>query len=94
METFLPHGLMFCAVQNILDVKTDPQAMANDYLVNFEHPHQGNIQIPGYPIKFSGCHAGTKTAAPQLGEHTNVVLQEAGFSEEEIERLKKDGVVK
>ncbi len=94
METFLPHGLMFCAVQNILDVKTDPQAMANDYLVNFEHPHQGNIQIPGYPIKFSGCNVGTKTAAPQLGEHTNVVLQEAGFSEEQIERLKKEGVVK
>ena len=94
MEKFLPHGLMFCAVQNILDVKTDPQALANDYLVPFEHPHQGTIQIPGYPIKFSGCHAGTRAAAPQLGEHTNLVLQEAGFSVEEIERLRDEGVVK
>jgi crotonobetainyl-CoA:carnitine CoA-transferase CaiB-like acyl-CoA transferase len=94
MEIFLPYGLMFCAVQNILDVITDPQAIANEFLVPFDHPVQGKIKIPAYPIKFSGCTAETKTAAPLLGQHTDSVLQEAGFSQAEIEELRKDGVVK
>jgi crotonobetainyl-CoA:carnitine CoA-transferase CaiB-like acyl-CoA transferase len=94
MEIFLPQGLMFCSVQNILDVVTDPQAIANEYLVPFDHPVQGRIKIPAYPIKFSGCAAETKTAAPQLGQHTNSVLQAAGYSSSEIEELRKQGVVK
>ncbi len=94
MEIFLPHGLMFCAVQNILDVVTDPQALANDYIVPFEHPIQGNVKIPAYPIKFSACAAGTKSAAPQLGEHTDEVLEAAGYSRAQIDSLKKEGVIK
>jgi crotonobetainyl-CoA:carnitine CoA-transferase CaiB-like acyl-CoA transferase len=94
MEIFLPHGLMFCAVQNILDVVSDPQAIANEFLVPFDHPVQGKINIPAYPIKFSGCNAETKTAAPQLGEHTDSILQAAGYSPSEIEEFRKEGVVK
>jgi crotonobetainyl-CoA:carnitine CoA-transferase CaiB-like acyl-CoA transferase len=94
MEIFLPLGLMFCAVQNILDVVTDPQALANDYLVPFEHPIEGSVKFPAYPIKFSACAAGTKTAAPQLGEHTDAVLEEAGYSKAQIDSLKKEGIVK
>ncbi len=94
MEIFLPHGLMFCAVQNILDVVSDPQAIANEFMVPFDHPVQGQIKIPAYPIKFSGCTAETKTAAPKLGEHTDSVLQAAGYTPSEIEELRKEGVVK
>ena len=94
MEIFLPHGLMFCAVQNILDVISDPQAIANEFLVPFDHPVQGKIKIPAYPIKFSGCTAETKTAAPRLGEHTDSILRDAGFSQDEIKDLRKEGIVK
>jgi crotonobetainyl-CoA:carnitine CoA-transferase CaiB-like acyl-CoA transferase len=94
MEIFLPHGLMFCSVQTIEDVKTDPQALVNDFVVPFEHPLQGKVQIPGYPIKFSGCSAGTKSAAPQLGEHTDDILQGLGYSARDLEELKKEGVVR
>ena len=94
MQIFLPHGLMFCSVQSIVEVPDDPQAIANDFLVPFKHPFQGEVKIPGYPIHFSACAAGTKSAAPQLGEHTNEVLQDLGCSKEEIENLKKEGVIK
>lgn len=94
MEIFLPHGLMFCSVQSIEDVKTDPQALANNFIVPFEHPVQGKVQIPGYPIAFSECYAGTRSAAPRLGEHTNAILQELGYSKEEIEDFKKEGIIK
>ena len=55
---------------------------------------QGPIAIPGYPVHFSACNAGTWKAAPKLGEHTDEVLQQIGFSKAAIESLRSDGIVK
>jgi len=93
MEIFQAHGLMFCSVQQIREVPDDPQALENDYLKPFMHPVQGAITIPGYPVQFSKCRAGTHSAAPKLGEHTDWVLQNLGYSGSEIEILKKSKVV-
>jgi crotonobetainyl-CoA:carnitine CoA-transferase CaiB-like acyl-CoA transferase len=93
MEIFLSHGLLACSVQKIQEVPDDPQALANNYVVPFDHPLQGHIKIPGYPIYFSACAAGTRSAAPQLGEHTELVLQELGYSDGDIEKFKKEGII-
>ena len=84
---------MFCSVQQIQEVPDDPQALENGYLIPFTHPDQGEITIPGYPVQFSNCQAGTRSAAPKLGEHTDLVLQNLGYSEHEIEKLKKGDVI-
>lgn len=94
MEIFQAHGLMFCSVQHIREVATDAQALANGYLAAFEHPVQGTVAIPGYPVHFSACNAGTRSAAPQLGEHTDEVLQQLGLSNSDIEGLRIDGIIK
>lgn len=93
MDIFQAHGLMFCSVQQIQEVPDDPQALANGYLMPFTHPDQGEITIPGYPVQFSNCQAGTRSAAPKLGEHTDLVLQNLGYSGHEIEKLKKGRVI-
>jgi len=93
MDIFQAHGLMFCSVQQIREVPDDPQALENDYLMPFTHPVQGAITIPGYPVQFSKCRAGTHSAAPKLGEHTDWVLQNLGYSGPEIDILKKSKVV-
>jgi crotonobetainyl-CoA:carnitine CoA-transferase CaiB-like acyl-CoA transferase len=93
MDIFQAHGLMFCSVQQIREVPDDPQALENDYLMPFTHPVQGAITIPGYPVQFSKCRAGTRSAAPKLGEHTDWVLQKLGYSGPEIDRLKKNKIV-
>jgi crotonobetainyl-CoA:carnitine CoA-transferase CaiB-like acyl-CoA transferase len=93
MDIFQAHGLMFCSVQQIQEVPDDPQALVNDYLMPFTHPVQGPVTIPGYPIQFSKCQAGTRSAAPRLGEHTDLVLRNLGYSEHEIVKLKKGKVI-
>jgi crotonobetainyl-CoA:carnitine CoA-transferase CaiB-like acyl-CoA transferase len=90
---FLSHGLMFCPVKHIREVKDDIQAIANQYVVPFEHPKLGDIAIPGYPVHFSHCRAGTRSPAPGLGQHTDEILWDLGFSDQEIAGLKKEGVV-
>jgi crotonobetainyl-CoA:carnitine CoA-transferase CaiB-like acyl-CoA transferase len=94
MEIFQAKGLMFCSVQHIQEVPMDAQALENGYLAEFDHPVQGSVTIPGYPVQFSACNAGTWRAAPKLGEHTDEVLQQMGLSKSAIENLRRDGIVK
>jgi crotonobetainyl-CoA:carnitine CoA-transferase CaiB-like acyl-CoA transferase len=94
MDIFQTQGLMFCSVQQIQEVCDDPQALKNGYLMPFMHPDQGAITIPGYPVEFSKCRAGTRSAAPRLGEHTDLILQKLGYSEHEIVKLKEDNTVR
>lgn len=94
MEIFQAHGLMFCSVQHIQEVTKDVQALENGYVTAFDHPVQGPVTIPGYPVNFSVCNAGTWKAAPKLGEHTDEVMRQMGLSNSDIESLKAEGIIK
>lgn len=94
MQVVLDHGLMFCPIQQVADIKDDPQALENDYMVPFEHPNLGKITIPGYPVHFSAGNAGTRSAAPRLGEHTTDVLLDLGYSETEINLFRKERIAR
>jgi len=94
IDIFLKEGLMFCPVKHINEIQTDPQALANRYVVPFEHPMLGNINIPGYPAHFSECRAGTRTAAPAIGEHTDEILKVLGYTDKDIDALKKEGITR
>jgi len=88
------YDLFCCAINSLKDLKDDPQVTENHYLVDFEHPTLGIIKIPGYPGHFSECPAGTISAAPELGEHTEDVLTEiGGYSNEEIDQFKKEEII-
>jgi crotonobetainyl-CoA:carnitine CoA-transferase CaiB-like acyl-CoA transferase len=87
-------GLMFCPAQGSRDVFQDPQALINNYLVDFEHPAYGTLQIPGYPVHFSAAWAGTRSKAPAMGEHTDLIMERIGYSDLEIQHLKEEGVIR
>jgi crotonobetainyl-CoA:carnitine CoA-transferase CaiB-like acyl-CoA transferase len=93
MEIFIEKGLMFCPVQRVPEILKDPQALDNGYIVDYKDPRFGKLCLAGYPIHFSEYSAGTRSLAPGLGQHTQEVLREVGYSGEEIEGFKKEGAV-
>ena len=94
LEILNRHDLMFGPVQRVKDVITDPQALANGYVREYDHPVLGKIMIPGYPVTYGATAPGTRSMAPALGEHTEIVLRELGYSGAELETFRKERVIR
>lgn len=95
LKIFAETGDFICEpVNSISDVCNDCQMVENGYIVEFDHPTVGRIKIPGIPFSLSLTPGTMQRAAPQFGEHTEEVLIEVGgYTWEEINRFKEQGVI-
>ncbi len=83
-----------CAPINPIDkVFAHPQAKARDMVVEVLHPTAGKVKMVGLPYKLSETPLGIYRYPPLLGEHTNQVLQELGYSDQGIASLREEGVI-
>jgi crotonobetainyl-CoA:carnitine CoA-transferase CaiB-like acyl-CoA transferase len=69
------------------------QARANEYVTEFDHPELGRIKMIGFPVKFSKTPARIYREAPHLGQHTEEVLLELGYTWEEIAQFREEEVI-
>lgn len=77
------------AVRSIPEVIADPQLSAREMIVSLEHRAAGTIRVLGVPPKLSETPGQVRTPPPTLGEHTDAVLRELGFSDERIAELRR-----
>jgi len=83
------HDMICAPVQDYETLLHDPQALANEYLLTVDHPTNGPTQIVGFPWKFSETPAEAAPAAPELGQHTEEILLDLGYTWEEIGALRE-----
>ncbi|MET1756408.1 CoA transferase [Novosphingobium sp. RD2P27] len=83
----------WAAIQSPEQFLQDPQALANDMLVEIE-PSDGGpvVQVVRGPVQFGGRAEGTGRA-PQASEHTEMLLSELGYNWDRIEALKAAGAI-
>ncbi len=79
-------------INTLPEVAVDPDVIANNYIIEVDHPKVGKVKEVGYPWKFSKTPA-KAGIAPELGEHTNEVLKGLGYSDADIAELRKEGVI-
>lgn len=92
-DIFDEHGIVYGLIQTTSEVASDPQAWANDFFVSIEHPTAGKIPLIRAPSQFSKTSVGPRTSAPEMGQHTEQVLLEIGYSWDDIVRFKEQGVI-
>jgi crotonobetainyl-CoA:carnitine CoA-transferase CaiB-like acyl-CoA transferase len=80
-------------VYSYAEVVTDPQVEHNKSLLTYEHPTEGTVTTPGFPIKFERSPSELRMGAPLTGQHSREVLAEIGIPSARIEDLIRQRIV-
>jgi CoA:oxalate CoA-transferase len=93
VETLNKAGVPCGPVNGVAEVFQDPQILAQEMVIDVDHPGSGIVRMLGFPIKLSGTPCRVRHPAPALGEHSDEVLAELGYSDAERAAWRRDGVV-
>jgi crotonobetainyl-CoA:carnitine CoA-transferase CaiB-like acyl-CoA transferase len=85
---------VWCAPVNGYDqVFTEPAVQFLDPVLEFDHPQAGPVRLLKHPVRYGVGEPEVRRLPPGIGEHTVEVLQDAGYSPDEIENLRVAGAL-
>jgi crotonobetainyl-CoA:carnitine CoA-transferase CaiB-like acyl-CoA transferase len=93
MAVLEPAGVPCAPVLHRKDMIHHPQVRASGIVTENDHPVAGRLRQARNAARFSETEPEHRFGAPRLGEHTDEILREAGFSEAEIAGLRDQGTV-
>ena len=79
----IPHGL----VNRLEDLKDDPHLKELNFFRPYNHPTEGALEVPDSAFRFNRESLPVRRHQPKLGEHSNDILKEAGFKDDEIIKI-------
>lgn len=93
VDVLRAHDIPASAVQDMAAVFADPQVNARGLRETVAHPTIGEVDMPGSPMHFSRTPTTVRRHPPLLGEHTEVVLREHGFTDRDLEASRAAGAI-
>ena len=80
-------------INTLLEASNDADVLANGYITEVAYPKHGKTaKVHGSPWRFSETPAAVGIA-PELGEHTDAILQKLGYSDAQIQALREKAVI-
>ena len=89
-------GMPYAAINDIMDTLNHGHVRARDMVSRVNHSKCGPIDVVSPPVKYGDSERGTRIRSPPptLGQHTQEILTRLlGMSEDEVESLKRRGIV-
>jgi crotonobetainyl-CoA:carnitine CoA-transferase CaiB-like acyl-CoA transferase len=80
-------------VMNLHEVFADPQNIDQQVSARIAHPGHGEVEMLTTPLRIDGAIPPLRMPAPELGEHTDMVLRGLGYSADQITALRATGAV-
>jgi crotonobetainyl-CoA:carnitine CoA-transferase CaiB-like acyl-CoA transferase len=80
-------------VYRLRETLDDPHVKDGDFFANVDYPGIGPAPVAATPVKLHATPGEVRKRPPMLGEHTEEVLRELGYSDSEIAAFKQDGTV-
>ena len=93
MEIFRGSSVIHGRVQTPAEVVNDPQALANNFFSEVDFSAKGKIKLVNTPVKFHQDPSSIRTVAPEIGQHTEDILLEMGYTWDDLSRLKDDHII-
>ena len=93
ITNFEDHGIPCGPVNDLAAVFSDPQVAERKMVETIQHPTAGPIKQTGIPIKFSKTPGQISLPPPLLGEHTEKILSDLGYSVTQIRRFRETNVI-
>jgi len=90
---FRQHNVIFGKVLSPKEVINDPQAIANDFFVPLHHPKAPNFKVVMTPVKFVENPAEVIKPAPEIGQDTEMILLNLGYTWTDISNLHEKGII-
>jgi crotonobetainyl-CoA:carnitine CoA-transferase CaiB-like acyl-CoA transferase len=91
LEVLASSGIPHIVVNTLEDLASDPNLEATGFWQSYDHPTEGRLRMPSFPVNFGATPASIRRHAPRLGEHTLEVLREAGLDPQTIAALTESG---
>ena len=86
-------GLPYATINKPEDLLDDQHMLESGGLIDVELNDGTTAKLPALPVEFSNEKFGLRRAIPSVGEHTTSVLDDIGYSDQEISILRKRGVL-
>lgn len=93
LEVLDPRDICYAPVNSLEEALEHPQIRHRGLWFKGNHPEDGEIPQPGFPLKFNEDQPGWRTPPPGLGEHNRQILDELGIGEGELQELKAAGII-
>ena len=94
LALFEEHGVPCGPINTYADVFGDKQIAARNMVVQTDHPTLGRLRTLGTPLKMSRTPPRPGRPAPLLGQHTDEILREAGYTPGELTAFRAAGVIR